>query len=127
VTVEIGRWTPKQDLTEQEERMVERMDRTGKLFAFLRLHRHELMDEVFQAELATMYRQMGAGIAAVAPGLMAMATLLQGYMGVSGRDHGGVDCLRLDSADGVGLGAQGGDVRGEAAGVLCARSACCRG
>jgi len=83
VTVEIARWTPKQELTEQEERMVKRMDHNGKLFAFLRLHRHELMDEGFQAELATMYRQTGAGIAAVAPGLMAMATLLQGYMGVS--------------------------------------------
>ena len=32
--------------------MVERMDRTGKLFAFPRPHRHELMDEGFQAERA---------------------------------------------------------------------------
>ena len=70
-------------MTEREQRMVERMGRTGKLFAFLRRHRHEVIDEAFQTELAAMYRQTGAGKAPVSPGLMAMATLLQGYMGVS--------------------------------------------
>ena len=81
--MEIARWTPEKEMTEQEQRMVERMGRTGKLFAFLRRHRHEVIDEAFQTELATMYRQTGAGKAPVSPGLMAMATLLQGYMGVS--------------------------------------------
>jgi hypothetical protein len=83
VTAEIAQWTPTQELSEQEQQIVKRMSRNGKLFAFLRLNRHKLMDEALQAELASMYRQTGAGKMAIAPGLMAMAILLQGYMGVS--------------------------------------------
>lgn len=79
----IRRWSPGQELSEQEEGYVERMEHNGKLFAFLRRHRHELFDEGFQQELEGMYRQTGAGKAPVAPGLMAMATLLQGYLGAS--------------------------------------------
>jgi IS5 family transposase len=59
------------------------MGQTGKLFAFLRRHRHELFDEAFQQELEGMYRTTGAGKEPVSPGLMAMATLLQGYLGAS--------------------------------------------
>lgn len=70
-------------MTEQEENMLLRMKRTGKLFAFLRRHRHELLDDAFQEELEAMYRQTGAGKAPVSPGLMAMATILQGYMRAS--------------------------------------------
>jgi hypothetical protein len=81
--MEIERWRPKQELSEQEERIIERMKRTGKLFAFLRRHRHELFDEAFQAELETMYRQTGAGKEPLPPALMAMATLLQGYLSAS--------------------------------------------
>ena len=81
--MEIERWRPRQALSEQEERIIERMKRTGKLFAFLRRHRHELFDEAFQAELETMYRQTGAGKEPLPPALMAMATLLQGYLGAS--------------------------------------------
>jgi hypothetical protein len=83
VTVEIVKWRPKQELSEQEERIIERMMRSGKLFAFLRRHRHELFDEAFQEELASMYRQTGAGKEPLPPALMAMATLLQGYLGAS--------------------------------------------
>jgi hypothetical protein len=83
VTVEIVQWRPKQELSEQEQRIIERMKRSGKLFAFLRLHRHELFDDAFQKELASMYRQTGAGKEPLPPALMAMATLLQGYLGAS--------------------------------------------
>ena len=80
---EIERWRPRQELSEQEERIIERMKRTGKLFAFLRRHRHELFDEAFQAELEAMYRQTGAGKEPLPPARMAMATLIQGYLGAS--------------------------------------------
>jgi hypothetical protein len=79
----VERWRPKQELTEEEEHMLLRMKRTGKLFAFLRRHRHELFDEAFQEELEGMYRQTGAGKEPVPPGLMAMATILQGYLKAS--------------------------------------------
>jgi hypothetical protein len=53
------------------------------LLGFLRLHRHELFDEGFQDELAAMYRTTGAGKAARPPAMMAMAMLVQGYLGIS--------------------------------------------
>jgi len=84
--MDIELWKPRQALTKQEERFVRRMGRVGKLFSFLRRHRHELIDDAFELELGAMYRSTGAGKPAVAPGMMAMATLLQGYLGVSDAD-----------------------------------------
>jgi Transposase DDE domain/Transposase domain (DUF772) len=77
------RWTPKQALSKQEAAIIKRFSRVRKFLAFLRLRRHELFDEEFQAELESMYRDTGAGKDPVAPALMAMATLLQGYLAVS--------------------------------------------
>lgn len=79
----IARWNPPEALSFVERQFVKRMARTGKLFAFLREKRLAIFDEALQAELAAMYRDTGAGAPAVAPGLMAMATLLQGYLGAS--------------------------------------------
>ena len=59
------------------------MARTRKLFGFLREYRHEIFDDAFQTELASMYRDTGAGDDPVTPALMAMATILQGYTGAS--------------------------------------------
>ena len=56
-----------------------RLARTGRLFAFLRRHRHELFDEPFQAELAAMYADMPRGNPPKPPALLAMVTLLQAY------------------------------------------------
>ena len=77
------RWTPRQDYTKQELRMLNRLRRTRKLFAFLRDHRRELFDESFQAELESMYRDTGAGKTPVPPALLAMVVVLQGYLGTS--------------------------------------------
>ena len=79
----IERWSPSQSTTKQEERLLARLKRTRKLFRFLREHRLELFDDAFQAELESMYRDSGAGKDPVSPALMAMATLLQGYVGAS--------------------------------------------
>jgi Transposase domain (DUF772) len=79
----IARWNPPEALSFVERQFVKRMARTGKLFAFLREQRRAIFDDAFQDELAKMYRDTGAGAEAVAPGLMAMATLLQGYLGAS--------------------------------------------
>jgi len=59
--------------------LLKRLTRTKKLFAFLRLHRHQLFDESFQTELAQMYRETGEGKQPVAPALLAMVVLLQAY------------------------------------------------
>ena len=79
----IARWNPRVAPTRQEQFLLKRLDRVRKLLGFLRLHRHELFDEPFQAELASMYRATGAGRDALPPAMMAMAVLVQGYLGVS--------------------------------------------
>jgi hypothetical protein len=77
------RWNPRQELSKKEQLLMKRLKRTRKLFAFLRLHRREIFDDGFQAELETMYRQTGAGEEPHPPAMMCMALLLQGYIGVS--------------------------------------------
>jgi transposase len=57
--------------------------RRAKLFVFLRLHRHELFDEQFQAELAQAYVDSPKGQPPVPPAELALATILQAYTGVS--------------------------------------------
>ena len=77
------RWNPPKELTKGEEYILERLKRTRKLFGFLRLHRHELLDELFQSELEEMYRRTGAGEEPVPPALLCMALIVQGYLRVS--------------------------------------------
>jgi hypothetical protein len=78
-----GRWEPRRSYTKQEEFILRRLRRTRKLFAFLRDHRDQIFDGSFQGELATMYRDTGAGKEPPPPALLAMACILQGYPGVS--------------------------------------------
>lgn len=79
----IERWSPREELSRQETAIIKRLSRVRKFLAFLRRHRHEIIDESFQDELEAMYRKTGAGKDPVSPGLMAMATLVQGYLGAS--------------------------------------------
>src|SRR5262245_45217259 len=78
-------WTPPTALLPVEERIIARCKK-AKLYAFLRHHRHELFDEPFQRELASMYPERRRGEEPVPPALMAMATLLQAYEGLSDED-----------------------------------------
>ena len=70
-------WEPAVELTKKEQFIIKRLKRTRKLFAFLRLHRHELFDDSFQQELEGMYRDTGAGDEAVPPAQLCMALVLQ--------------------------------------------------
>src|SRR5256712_4201412 len=79
----IRHWSPRQELSRQEQFLMKRLDRTRKLFGFLRAHRHELFDEQFEKELDSMYRDSGAGKEPNPPAMMAMALLLQSYVGAS--------------------------------------------
>src|SRR5437762_1870121 len=79
----IARWTPAVAPTRQEQFILKRLGRVRKLLGFLRLHRHELFDDAFQDELVSMYRTTGAGKEARPPAMMAMAMLVQGYLGIS--------------------------------------------
>src|SRR5215203_5863935 len=79
----IARWTPPVAPTRQEQFILKRLGRVRKLLGFLRLHRHELFDAAFQDDLAAMYRATGAGKEARPPAMMAMAMLVQEYLGIS--------------------------------------------
>ena len=55
----------------------------AKLFVFLRHHRHEIFDDAFQEELATLYAPSFRGHPPIPPAQLALATILQAYTGVS--------------------------------------------
>jgi hypothetical protein len=75
-------WHPPIELSEQEEQIVKRIKK-AKLFVFLRQHRHELLDETLQQELASLYRPTERGQPPVAPAMLALALILEAYTGVS--------------------------------------------
>ena len=75
-------WQPPVALSEQEEQIVKRI-RKAKLFVFLRQHRHEVFDDAFQQELASLYREAERGQPPIAPAMLALALVLQAYMGIS--------------------------------------------
>ncbi len=88
------KWEPKGAVTKGEAFILKRLEKKRKLFGFLRRHRHEIFDDAFQLELETMYRDTGAGSEPVPPALMAMAVIVQGYLGLSDADA--VDATVLD-------------------------------
>jgi hypothetical protein len=75
-------WRPPAEPSPAELAVI-RAVRRAKLFVFLRLHRHELFDEQFQAELARAYVDSPKGQPPVPPARLALATILQAYTGVS--------------------------------------------
>jgi len=75
-------WQPPTELSTKEEQVLKRIKK-AKLFVFLRKQRHEIFDEAFQNELATLYQDSKRGQPPIAPAQLALASLLQAYMGVS--------------------------------------------
>jgi DDE family transposase/transposase-like protein DUF772 len=75
-------WRPPQEPSPAEQAVIKAV-RRAKLFVFLRLHRHELFDERFQAELAAAYADKPKGQPPVPPAQLALAMILQAYTGVS--------------------------------------------
>src|SRR5690349_1157314 len=75
-------WRPPIELSAIEQSIIKRI-RRAKLFVFLRQHRHEVFDEAFQQELACLYQESQRGQPPVPPALLALATILQAYTGVS--------------------------------------------
>jgi hypothetical protein len=90
----IERWKPSQTISRQEQFILGRLKRNGKLYAFLRRYRDQLFDDSFQAELELMYRDTGAGKDPIPPAFMAMVLLLQSYAGAS--DASAVELSLLD-------------------------------
>jgi IS5 family transposase len=75
-------WHPPVDPSPAEQAIL-RLIKRAKLFVFLRQHRHELFDDAFQTELATIYKDSPFGQEPTPPAQLALATILQAYTGVS--------------------------------------------
>src|SRR5215469_15275324 len=75
-------WRPPVEPSAAEQAVIKAV-RRAKLFVFLRLHRHELFDEQFQAELAQAYKDAPKGQPPVPPAQLALATVVQAYTGAS--------------------------------------------
>lgn len=94
MSTSVPRWAPSTTVTRRGQMVLARVGKHRRLFAFLHQHRSELFDDAFQDELATMYRDFHGGKLPVPPALLAMATLLQAYTGVS--DAEAVEMTVLD-------------------------------
>jgi Transposase DDE domain/Transposase domain (DUF772) len=75
-------WSPPVELSSAEETIMRRI-RRAKLFVFLREQRQELFDEAFQEELGRLYEDSRRGQPPVPPAQLALATVLQAYVGCS--------------------------------------------
>jgi hypothetical protein len=86
-------WRPPIELSATEQTIIKRI-RRASLFVFLRQHRHEVFDEAFQQELASLYQESQRGQPPVPPALLALAMILQAYTGVS--DDEAIEVTSMD-------------------------------
>jgi hypothetical protein len=86
-------WNPPIKLSKKEQKVVKRI-RRAKLFIFLRDVRHDLFNEAFQTELGTIFKDSTVGKSPIPPAKLALATILQAYMGVS--DDEVIEELEMD-------------------------------
>ena len=75
-------WHPPVELSTAEQTIISRIKR-AKLFIFLRHNRHELFNDEFQSELATIFKDSTVGQCPVSPAQLALALILQAYSGIS--------------------------------------------
>src|SRR5262245_37852410 len=109
------RWDVPVELSKSETRVMERLRRSGKFYAFLREIRHELFDEGFQGELEEAYGRT-RGTEPLPPALLAMVTLLQAYGKVS--DAEAVETAVMDKRWQLVLGCLGVEEAPFSQGVL---------
>ena len=86
-------WNPPLELSPTEQKVVKRI-RKAKLFVFLRHCRHQLFNDEFQQELATLFKDSTVGFCPVPPAQLALAIILQAYTGVS--DEEVIEALVMD-------------------------------
>jgi hypothetical protein len=75
-------WHPSVEPSPAEQAIMKRI-RRAKLFVFLREQRHALFSEAFQEELALLYQESSLGQPPIPPAQLALATILQAYVGAS--------------------------------------------
>jgi hypothetical protein len=108
-------WSPPIEVSPAEQRVLDRCKK-ARLYVFLRKHRHELFDEAFQRELMAMYPERKRGREVVPPAMLAMATILQAWLGLS--DEDAVETAEMDRRWQMCLGRLGVDKAPFSQGVL---------
>jgi DDE family transposase/transposase-like protein DUF772 len=93
-------WHPPVELSTAEHAIIKRI-RRAKLLVFLRHHRHTLLADPFQQELATLSKDQPQGHPPVPPAQLALATLLQAYTQVS--DDEVIEATTMDRRWPLGL------------------------
>ena len=101
------KWMLAGEISKAEAKVIKRLERTGRFFAFLREVRAELFDDAFQAELEQAGYGTPRGQKPLAPAMLAMVTLLQAYTQTS--DAEAVVCAELDLRWKLVLGTLGED------------------
>ena len=86
-------WHPPVEPSIAEQTILTRI-RRAKLLVFLRAWRHQLLSDAFQEELATLYKDRPRDQPPVPPAQLALAVILQAYMGVS--DDEGIEATTMD-------------------------------
>lgn len=86
-------WNPSVEFSSAEKKVAKQI-RKAKLFLLLREIRHELFDEDFQQELATIFKDSTVGKCPVPPAQLALAIILQAYTGVS--DDEAIEAMVMD-------------------------------
>jgi hypothetical protein len=109
------RWMLSAELSEAEQRVVERLKRTGRFYVFLRQVAPRLFDDGFQAELEKAYEKP-RGTEPKPPALLAMVTLLQAYDRVG--DAEAVETAEMDRRWQLVLGCLGATKAPFSQGVL---------
>jgi hypothetical protein len=75
-------WHPPVELSDSEQVIINRIKK-AKLFTFLRLNRLYIFNDEFQEELATIFKDSTMGYCPIAPAQLALAIILQAYLGIS--------------------------------------------
>jgi len=86
-------WNPPIDLSPLEQKVNKRIKK-AKLFSFLRENRHFIFNEEFQQEMSRMFKDSTVGHQPIFPAQLALATILQAYMGIS--DDEVIEALVMD-------------------------------
>jgi len=81
-----GMWSPPIELSPREVRICTRLQKRRRFFRFVRLHRHELVDQAMQAQLASLYSDKPRGTPPHCPAQLLLAVLLQAYCKCSDSD-----------------------------------------
>lgn len=67
------------ELSKKEEKICARLKQNGKLFIFLRKHRHLIFTDEINQKLLSMYANYPRGKPLISPTLLAMVSILQAY------------------------------------------------